>query len=76
MEYGLHKKAGIKNVIEIHGNLEYVYFPTGEKRLVIQQWKDQFIVAHAMRCLNPNIVLYGAGPHYGAGQTSQKGSIP
>jgi NAD-dependent deacetylase len=56
---GLHKRAGTKRLIEIHGNLDYVYCPRCRLK------EDFFKVKSSIYCngcntlLEPNVVLYG-----------------
>lgn len=56
---GLHKKAGSSNVLEVHGNLEYVYC----KKCGTKYPYD--IINKSLNCgdcdslLQPNVVLYG-----------------
>lgn len=56
---GLHTRAGSKDVLELHGNLSYVFCPECGRRF------DFSIVKNSIRCSNcgamlqPNVVLYG-----------------
>lgn len=56
---GLHKRAGSKNVIEVHGNLEHLYCESCRRQY------DYSVVEHSFYCeqcnkkLQPNVVLYG-----------------
>lgn len=56
---GLHKKAGSKNVIEIHGNLEYVKCPCCNKLYDFNVVKDSIYCKSCNVLLEPNVVLYG-----------------
>lgn len=57
----LHRRAGSRNVVELHGNLERVKCST--EHVVIEQWDDQIGVPPACpRCgsfLRPDVVWFG-----------------
>ncbi|RKD27650.1 NAD-dependent protein deacetylase, SIR2 family [Caminicella sporogenes DSM 14501] len=55
----LHKRAGSTNVIEIHGNLEYVYCPKCRKKYDIEIAYKNIYSKCCSEVLNPNVVLYG-----------------
>ena len=56
---GLHKRAGSKNVLEIHGSLDYVHCESCKKQY------DYSVLNRTLYCdtchkkLQPNVVLYG-----------------
>lgn len=56
---GLHKKAGSKNVIEIHGNLEYVKCQNCNELYDFDIVKETIYCKDCSNLLQPNIVLYG-----------------
>jgi len=60
---GLHKKAGSQGVIEIHGNLEYVYCDKCKTRFPFDTVEESLLCPdcgpHCREILKPNVVLYG-----------------
>lgn len=56
---GLHKRAGTKELIEIHGNLEYVYCPNCRKNLDFYTVEESISCRECNEILEPNVVLYG-----------------
>lgn len=56
---GLHKKALSKNVIEIHGNLEYVQCKKCKKTFDFNIVKKRIYCDECESLLQPNVVLYG-----------------
>lgn len=56
---GLHKRAGSKNIIEIHGNLEYVECPNCNELYDFDVVKETIYCKKCRGLLQPNIVLYG-----------------
>ncbi|SKA93684.1 NAD-dependent deacetylase [Caloramator quimbayensis] len=56
---GLHKKAGSKNVIEIHGNLEFVKCPKCNKLYDFDIVKKTIYCNDCKTLFQPNVVLYG-----------------
>ena len=56
---GLHKRAGSKDAIEIHGNLEYVYCKKCEKQYDFKKVKETVYCNNCKAVLEPNVVLYG-----------------
>jgi len=56
---GLHKKAGSEEVIEIHGNLEYVSCPKCDLQHSYEVIKESIHCKKCNELLQPNVVLYG-----------------
>ena len=56
---GLHKKAGSKDIIEIHGNLESVYCKKCNEIYDFNKIKENIYCNNCKSILEPNIVLYG-----------------
>ncbi|QCX34686.1 hypothetical protein FDN13_13790 [Caloramator sp. E03] len=56
---GLHKRAGSKDVIEIHGNLEYVECPNCNELYDFNIVKETIYCKDCNSLFQPNIVLYG-----------------
>lgn len=56
---GLHKKAGSKNVIEIHGNLENVKCDNCNEVFDFNVVKDSIYCKKCNNVLQPDVVLYG-----------------
>lgn len=56
---GLHQKAGSKNVLEIHGNLEYVYCEKCSKKYDFNVVQNSIYCKDCKSILQPNVVLYG-----------------
>ncbi|MDO6354813.1 Sir2 family NAD-dependent protein deacetylase [Caloramator sp. CAR-1] len=56
---GLHKRAGSKNIIEIHGNLEYVECPNCNELYDFDVVKGTIYCKKCRGLLQPNVVLYG-----------------
>lgn len=55
----LHNRAGSKNVLEIHGNLTYVFCPKCNKEYDFDNVYDSIYCADCDQILQPNVVLYG-----------------
>lgn len=55
---GLHKKAGSKELIEIHGNFEYVFCKRCGDKLGFEITKKSIYCNKCGSILEPNIVLY------------------
>ncbi|SKC79408.1 SIR2 family NAD-dependent protein deacylase [Maledivibacter halophilus] len=55
----LHKKAGSKKVLEIHGNLTYVSCHKCNKEYDFKQVYDSIYCPNCNEILQPNVVLYG-----------------
>lgn len=56
---GLHKKAGSKNVIEIHGNLEFITCNKCSKTYDFMILKNSIYCKECGSIYEPNVVLYG-----------------
>ena len=56
---GLHNKAGSTDVIEIHGNLEYVYCPKCGKKHDFNIVKQSIYCNDCKVIYDTNVVLYG-----------------
>ena len=56
---GLHKKAGSKDLIEIHGNLENVYCPKCKNVYDFNVVRKSIKCPHCNLVLETNVVLYG-----------------
>lgn len=56
---GLHKKAGSKNLIEIHGNLENVYCQKCKNIYDFNVVRESIKCPHCNLILETNVVLYG-----------------
>lgn len=56
---GLHKKAGTENLIEIHGNFEYVYCPKCKRKFDFDVVRNSIKCEYCNRVLETNVVLYG-----------------
>ena len=54
----LHNKAGSENVLEIHGNLTYVYCPKCKKEYEFNTVYDSIYCSDCNEILEPNVVLY------------------
>ena len=55
----LHKRAGSTNLIEIHGNLEYVFCPKCNKKFDFETVRESVYCNKCNEVLQPNVVLYG-----------------
>ncbi|WP_427338269.1 SIR2 family NAD-dependent protein deacylase [Caloranaerobacter sp. DY30410] len=55
----LHKKAGSKDVLEIHGNLEMVFCSKCNREYDFDVIYDSIYCKNCKSILNPNVVLYG-----------------
>lgn len=55
----LHSRAGSKNVLEIHGNLTYVFCPKCNKSYDFDEVYNSIYCPDCNRILEPNVVLYG-----------------
>jgi NAD-dependent deacetylase len=55
---GLHKRAGSKNVIEIHGNFEYIYCSNCNIKYDFDIAKTKIFCDCCGKVLQPNVVLY------------------
>jgi NAD-dependent deacetylase len=56
---GLHRKAGTKNLIEIHGNLEWVICPECLKKEPFSIIQKEITCPKCHRIFETNVVLYG-----------------
>lgn len=56
---GLHKKAESNNLIEIHGNLEYVSCPRCDIKFDFSVVGKSLYCSQCNEVLQPNVVLYG-----------------
>lgn len=56
---GLHKKAGSTHLIEIHGNLEYVFCPKCHVKFDYERVEESIYCSRCNEVLQPNVVLYG-----------------
>ena len=56
---GLHARAGSKDVLELHGNLSYVFCPRCRRRFDFSIVKDSIRCSNCGAMLQPNVVLYG-----------------
>lgn len=56
---GLHKKAGSKQVVEIHGSLDDVFCTTCGKQFDFLSVVDSLYCRQCHGLLKPNVVLYG-----------------
>ncbi len=56
---GLHKRAGSKNVIEVHGNLDTVLCTTCNVKYDFRVIFDSIYCPECKEILQPNVVLYG-----------------
>ena len=62
---GLHKRAGSRQVVDIHGNFDYVYCMECKSKFNFSCISDSFYCSQCGGLLKPNIVLYGeAIPRY------------
>lgn len=55
----LHKKAGSKLVIEVHGNLNYVFCLKCKKKFNLSYINESLYCDKCSGLLKPNVVLYG-----------------
>ncbi|SHK33510.1 SIR2 family NAD-dependent protein deacylase [Paramaledivibacter caminithermalis] len=55
----LHERAGSKKVLEIHGNLTYVFCPKCNKEYNFDTVYDSIYCSDCNEILQPNVVLYG-----------------
>lgn len=56
---GLHKAAGSQELVEIHGNLEYLLCEKCKKRFDFDQAAKSVYCPDCGEILQPNVVLYG-----------------
>ncbi|HEX3044214.1 MAG TPA: Sir2 family NAD-dependent protein deacetylase [Bacillota bacterium] len=56
---GLHRRAGTRELVEIHGNLDWVSCPECGKREPFSVIESRFHCQECGRVLEPNVVLYG-----------------
>jgi len=56
---GLHKKAGSKQVVEVHGNLENIFCTKCGKEFNFLKTTDSIYCCQCNGLLKPNVVLYG-----------------
>lgn len=56
---GLHKKSGSSNVLEVHGNLDYVYCEKCGIKYPYEILNKSLNCSDCNRLLQPNVVLYG-----------------
>ncbi len=62
---GMHKKAGTKDLIEIHGNLEHVFCKKCLNKYGLFEVSKTIYCPKCKGLLHPNVVLYGDGiPEY------------
>jgi len=62
---GLHKRAGSKHVVEVHGNFDYVFCMKCHKHFDFSYTKESLRCDECNGLLKPNIVLYGENiPRY------------
>lgn len=55
----LHDRAGSKKLIEIHGNLKYIYCDKCNLRYDLELVQEGINCRHCNSVLQPNVVLYG-----------------
>jgi NAD-dependent deacetylase len=55
----LHNRAGSERVLEIHGNLTYVFCPKCNKEYDFDKVYDSIYCPDCNQILQPNVVLYG-----------------
>lgn len=55
----LHNRSGSKNVLEIHGNLTYVFCPKCNKEYDFDTVYESIYCSDCNEILQPNVVLYG-----------------
>ncbi|WP_432409315.1 SIR2 family NAD-dependent protein deacylase [Wukongibacter sp. M2B1] len=55
----LHSKAGSEKVLEIHGNLTYVFCPQCNKEYDFDEVYNSIYCPDCDKILEPNVVLYG-----------------
>lgn len=55
----LHSKAGSENVLEIHGNLTYVFCPDCRREYDFDEVYNSIYCPDCEKILQPNVVLYG-----------------
>lgn len=55
----LHQKAGSKEVIEVHGNVEKIYCPKCTNDFPFEYAKENYICPDCGSILQHNIILYG-----------------
>lgn len=56
---GLHRRAGSKEVLEVHGNLDFVYCDRCSDRFDFNIVGDSVFCPRCKHLLKPNVVLYG-----------------
>ena len=56
---GLHRRAGTKELVEIHGNLEYVFCPGCGLRKTFEFIEKDINCPECGNVLQPNVILYG-----------------
>ncbi|MBS4538651.1 transcriptional regulator [Clostridium sp. D2Q-11] len=56
---GLHGKAGSKNVLEVHGNLDFVYCRKCNIKYQFNQIFKEIVCEKCNEVLDTNVVLYG-----------------
>ncbi|MDD3838994.1 MAG: transcriptional regulator [Clostridia bacterium] len=56
---GLHKKAGSQQVIEVHGNLDFLLCKRCRKKYDFSYLNNSIYCEDCNSLLNPNVVLYG-----------------
>jgi NAD-dependent deacetylase len=56
---GLHRRAGTRELVEIHGNLDWVSCPECGKREPFSVIESRFHCRECGRVLEPNVILYG-----------------
>lgn len=56
---GLHRKAGSKGVLEVHGNLDYVFCKKCKSRFSFTIVEESIHCCKCNELLRPNVVLYG-----------------
>ena len=56
---GLHKRAGSKRLVEIHGNLDDVFCTVCGKQFAFASTAGSLFCSHCRGLLKPDVVLYG-----------------
>jgi NAD-dependent deacetylase len=56
---GLHRRAGTRELVEIHGNLEWVFCPGCGKQESFSVIEGRHHCLDCGRVLEPNVILYG-----------------
>ncbi|MGF7185603.1 NAD-dependent deacetylase [Desulfitispora alkaliphila] len=56
---GLHTKAGSKDVLEVHGNLDFFYCGECDNRYDYTELENSIYCKECSNLIQPNVVLYG-----------------